>query len=156
MDMNVAGALSAYAYQSTLTQTGSASQALGRGLAASQSQAAETTTLLASAGAVDPMATLAGGSGVQALASLAYSTSAASGNGVGAVQSLLASLGGGTSAFTSTSDKLPASTTALSPGATEALARYAYDQSADPKTSAHQAAAAAKQALLTSGLDLLA
>jgi hypothetical protein len=156
MDMNVAGALSAYAYQSTLTQTGNASQALRQGLAASQSQAASTSTLLASAGSIDPMAALAGGSGVQALASLAYTSSAASGNGTQAVQAMLASLGSSSTALFASSDKMPLSAAAIAPGATEALARYAYDQSADPKTSAQQAAAAAKQALLSTGLDLLA
>ena len=156
MDMNVAGALSAYTYQSTLAQTGSSSQALGRGLAASQSQAANTNALLSSAGAVDPMAALADGSGIQAMASLAYTASASSGNGVAAAQTVLASLSSPSTALFASSDKAPASAAALSPGATVALARYAYDQTADPKTSAHLAAAAAKQALLTTGLDLLA
>ena len=120
MDVNAAGALSAYAYQTTLAQTGSASQALAKGMSAAQSQAATT------------------------------------GNGTAAVQSMLASMSSSSSVLFASSDKSPLSAAALNPGAAEALARYAYDQSADPKTGAQLAAAAAKQALQSTGLDLLA
>ena len=154
MDVNAAGALSAYAYQSTLAQTGSATQALAKGAAVAQSQAADTSALLSNAGAVDP--SLAGVGGLQSLASLAYSAGAATGNGTAAVQSLLASLGSSSTALFASSDKSPLSTAALMPGAAEALARYAYDQTADPRTSAQLSAATAKQAQQTSGLDLLA
>ena len=132
MDVNAAGALSAYAYQTTLAQTGSASQALAKGMSAAQSQAADTSALLSSAGASDP-----------ALADAA-------------VQSMLASMSSSSSVLFASSDKSPLSAAALNPGAAEALARYAYDQSADPKTGAQLAAAAAKQALQSTGLDLLA
>lgn len=155
MDMSVSGALSTYAYQNTLTQTGSASQALTQAMAAGQSQAAEAGALLASAGQVDPISALSGGSNSQTLVSLAYSSSAASGNGPEAVQAMLATLGGGASALLPTSDGLPVSTAALSPTTTEALARYAYDQSQNPAHTAAQAAAAGQQSLLSSGLNLL-
>ena len=156
MDVNVAGALSAYTYQSTLAQTGSASQALTQGLAAGQAQVAQANALLASAGSLDATTALAGGSGIQALASLAYSASAASGNGPEALQAMLASLGGGTSAFSATSDSVPMSTAVLSPSTAEALVRYAYDQSQNPKHAEQLAITAGQQALLTSGLNLTA
>ena len=156
MDVNATGALSSYAYQSALSKTGSSSQALIQALAAGQSQAADVGSLLASVGSVDPIAALSGGSNSQALTSLAYNASASLGNGASAVQAMLATLTGGSSALFSGSDGLPVSAAALSPGNTEALLRYTYDQSQDPKTSAKQAAASAQQALLTSGLDLLA
>ncbi|HEY3401104.1 MAG TPA: hypothetical protein VGK03_10775 [Geothrix sp.] len=156
MDMNVAGALSAYTYQSTLAQTGSASQALTQALATSQSQVGQASALLAGAGSLDGATALAGGSGVQALASLAYSASAASGNGPEALQAMLATLGGGTSALSSTSDSLPLSAAILSPSTTEALVRYAYDQSQNPKNAEQLAITAGQQALLTSGLNLTA
>ena len=154
MDVNAAGALSAYAYQTTLAQAGSASQALAKGMSAAQSQAADTSALLSSAGATDPA--LADAAGVGAMASLAYSAAATTGNGTAAVQSMLASMSSSSSVLFASSDKSPLSAAALNPGAAEALARYAYDQSADPKTSAQLAAAAAKQALQSTGLDLLA
>lgn len=156
MDMNVAGALSAYTYQSTLAQTGSASQALTQALATSQSQVGQASALLAGAGSLDGAAALAGGSGAQALASLAYSASAASGNGPEALQAMLATLGGGTSGQSSTTDSLPLSTAILSPSTTEALVRYAYDQSQNPKNAEQLAITAGQQALLTSGLNLTA
>ena len=58
MDVNGIGALSSYAYQTALTKTGSASQALTQAMAAGQSQAADVGALLASAGSVDPIAAL--------------------------------------------------------------------------------------------------
>ena len=70
MDMNVSSALTAYAYQSTLTQTGSPSQALSQALAASQSQVASVTALWTGAGSADAFTALAGSSGTQALTSL--------------------------------------------------------------------------------------
>jgi hypothetical protein len=156
MDVNAVGALSAYTYQTALTQTGSASQALTQALASGQSQAAQTGALLASAGSLDPASLLAGGSSSQALTSLAYSASAASGNGPEAIQAMLASLGGGTSGLLPTADSLPVSAAALTPGATQALVRYAYDQSQDPQTAEQLAITAGQQALLSQGLNLLA
>ena len=155
MDVNAVGALGAYAYQTTLAQGGSASQALTQALAAGQSQAAQTGALLASAGSLDSTSLLAGGSNSQALTSLAYSASAASGNGPEAIQAMLASLGGGTSGLLPTADSLPVSAAALTPGATEALVRYAYDQSSNPQAAEQQAIAAGQQALLSTGLNLL-
>jgi hypothetical protein len=157
MDMSVTGVLSAYAYQNTLARTGSASQALSQGMAVGQSQAAQAATLLSSAGTVDPASALSGGSSSSALVSLAYGASASSGNGPEAVQAMLASLGGGTSALLAPStDGLPVSAAALTPAsATAALVRYAYDQSQDPKAAEQQAITAGQQALLSSGLNLL-
>ena len=156
MDVNAVGALSAYTYQTALTQTGSASQALTQALASGQSQAAQTGALLASAGSLDPASLLAGGSNSQALTSLAFAASAASGNGPEAIQAMLASLGGGTSGLLPTADSLPVSAAALTPGATQALIRYAYDQSQDPQTAEQLAISAGQQALMSQGLNLLA
>jgi hypothetical protein len=156
MDMSVTGALSAYAYQSTLTQTGSTSQALTQALASSQSQVADARTLLASAGPVDPLAALAGSANGQALTALVDAASASSGDSPGSVQAMLASLGGGTSALIPTSDGLPVSAVMLSPSTTEALVRYAYDQSQNPDSLANKTDLLGQQALLASGLNLLA
>jgi hypothetical protein len=156
MDINAISALSAYTYQSALTQSGSAAQALTQSLSLAQSQSASVGGLLASAGSVDPLAALAGGSETQALASLAYSASEASGTGSESVQALLAALGTGSSALLTTSTALPTSAVGLSPSATEALARYAYDQSQNPTHTIAQTAAAGQQALLASTLNLLA
>lgn len=156
MDLNVSSALTAYAYQSTLTQTGSKSQALSQALAASQSQVASATDLLTGATSTDALSALAGSSGTQALTSLSYATAAQSGNGADAVQALLASLNGGVSALLPSSDGMPASATLLSPSTTAALVRYAYDQSQNPANTVAQIAASGQQALLSSGLNLLA
>ena len=151
--MNVTSALSAYAYQSTLTQTGSASQALTQALVAGQSQVAQTGVLL---GSVDPLTALSG-SDNQGLLSLAYGSAASSGNGPGAIQATLATLNGGTtSALLPSTDGLPVSAAALAPSTTAALVRYAYDQSQNPSAFAQQIATAAQQSVLTSGLNLLA
>lgn len=156
MDINAISALSAYTYQGALTQSGSAPQALTQALASGQSQAANVRDLLASAAATETLASLAGGSGAQALASLAYSASESAGTGPASVQALLATLGTGSSALLTTSTSLPASTAGLAPSAIEALARYAYDQSQNPTHTIAQTAAAGQQALLASGLNLLA
>jgi hypothetical protein len=156
MDVNVAGALTAYTYQSTLAQTGSASQALTQALAASRSELNATSTLLDNGPSVDAFASLAGSTGSQALTSLAYSTAAASGNGADAIKSLLSSLNGGVSALLPTSEGMPASAALLSPSTASALVRYAYDQSQNPANTAAKAAASGQQALLSSGLNLLA
>lgn len=156
MDIRATGALSSYAYQSSLAQTGSADRALIQALTMGQSQAADAGALVASAGLVDPLSALAGGSNSQALTTLAYGASEALGNGPQALRAMLASLGGGGSAFAPSSDGLPVSAAAISPGATQALLRYAYDQSQDPEGAAKQAALSAQQSLLSSGLNLLA
>jgi hypothetical protein len=168
MDMNATGALSSYTYQSTLTQSGSASQALNQALAASRSQVDEMSSLYNNSGQEDPLASLAASSGLAALSSLTYSAAAASGTGADALQALLGS-SSATSSLTSlfsTTGAQSMSVAMLSPVAAEALVRYTYDQS----QSQNQAAAAAttatqttaqliasgKQTLLTSGLNLLA
>lgn len=155
MDVNVAGALTAYTYQSTLAQTGSASQALTQALAASQSELNATSTMLDNGSSVNAFASLAGGSGSQALTSLAYATAAGSGNGADAIKSLLSSLNGGVSALLPSSEGMPASAALLSPSTTSALARYAYDQSKNATATVAQAAASGQQALLASGLNLM-
>jgi len=156
MDVNASAALSSYAYQTTLARTGSASRALSQALASNQSQAADTSALLASAGSFDALAPLAGGANSQALVGLAYGASAAAGNGPEAVQALLASLGGGSSVFTPDSDNLPVSAAALTSSSSLALARYAYDQSQNPEADTKAAVSAARQSILSSGLNLLA
>jgi hypothetical protein len=157
MDVNAAGALSAYAYQSALSQTGNASQALSQALAASQAQVAQTSSLFTGVGPIDPMATLAGGAESQSQASLYFGASSATGNASGTVQGLLSSLlGGSNSALFSGSDSLPSSAALLTGGALESLVRYAYDQSQNPTASSQQLAASAQQTALTSGLNLLA
>ncbi|WP_306591047.1 hypothetical protein [Geothrix sp. 21YS21S-4] len=155
MDVSASNSLTAYAYQSTLSQGGNSGQALTQALASGRSQAAQASSLVASAGPSDATSALAGASGSQALASYAYSSADAAGNGPEAVQSLLSSLGGGTSALLST-DGLPVSAEAISASSTEAQARYAYDQSQNPSATAAQAAAAGQQTQLASGLNLLA
>ena len=156
MDMNVSSALTAYAYRSALTQTGSPSQALSQALAASQSQVATATALLTGAGSADAFTGLAGSSGSQALTALSYATAAPLGTGADAVQALLASLNGGVSSLLPASGGMPASAALLSPSTTSALVRYAYDQSQNPTHTAAQSAASGQQALVTSGLNLLA
>lgn len=177
MDVSGIGALSSYTYQSTLTQTGSTGQALAQAMAASQSEVANATSLLSGAGSMDSLFALAGASGSQALgplATLAYGASGASGapgaspspgegpTAVQNIQAMLASLAGGSpglfsSASTpSSSDSLPVSAAALSPATTEALVRYAYDQSQNPTNTAAQAAASGQRTQQSSGLNLLA
>ena len=156
MEISAMGALSSYAYQSSLAQTGNASQALIQALASGRSQAANAGALVSSAGFVDPISALAGGSNSQALTSFAYGASADSGNGPQALRAMLASLGGGVSAFAPSSDGLPVSAAAISPGATQALLRYAYDQSQDPEAAVKQAVLSAQQFVSTSALNLLA
>ncbi len=156
MDVSATSALSLFAYQSTLSQTGSKAQAVTQALAAGQSQAAETGSLLASVGTVDPITALSGGSVSSALTSMAYANSASSGNGPEAVQAMLAALGGGTSALLPSTDGLPVSAAALSPGATAAMSRYAYDQSQNPSATVQQALASARQSLEQTNLNLLA
>ncbi len=156
MDINATSALSLFAYQNTLSQTGSKSEAVTQALAAGQSQAAETAGLLASIGTVDPIAALSGGSASEALTSMAYAHSAASGNGPEAIQAMLAALGGGASALLPSTDGLPVSAAALSPGASAAMVRYAYDQSQNPAATAQQALASTRQSLEQTTLNLLA
>jgi hypothetical protein len=164
MNVNGIGALSSYTYQSTLAQSGSASQALSQALAASQSQVDDLSSLFNNSG---QGASLGASSGLTALSSLTYSATTASGNGTDALQALL-----GSNATTSTLSTLFTTTggqslsvAMLSPNAAEALVRYTYDQSqsqsqsqsasSNTQTTA-QLIASGKQTLLTSGLNLLA
>ncbi|NWJ41611.1 MAG: hypothetical protein HXX12_11640 [Geothrix sp.] len=156
MSVNAISALSSYAYQSALSQTGSSSQAMSQGLAMVQSQVAEASSLFSNSGATDPLAALSGSSSLPALSSLTYSASAASGNGSSAVQDLLSSLSGSQGSAPSAVTALPWSVALLSPSSAQALVRYAYDQSQNPSHTAAQAAAAGQQTLLASGLNLLA
>lgn len=156
MSVSPISALSSYAYQSTLGQTGSSSQALSKGLSMVQAQVAEASTLFSNAGSTDPLAALAGSSSRAALASLTYSASTSTGNGSSAVQDLLSSLSGNQGAGSSAVSPLPWSVAMLSPSSAQALVRYAYDQSQNPNHTAAQAAAAGQQSLLASGLNLLA
>ncbi|MFZ1375311.1 MAG: hypothetical protein WAS25_01795 [Geothrix sp.] len=156
MSVNPISALSSYAYQSALGQTGSTSQAMSKGLAMVQSQVAEARTLLSNAGSTDPLAALAGSSSRSALASLTYAASASAGNGSSAVQDLLSSLSGGQGKASSAVSPLPWSVAMLSPSSAQALVRYAYDQSQNPNHTAAQTAAAGQQSQLASGLNLLA
>jgi len=162
MNVNTIGALSAYAYQNTLAQTGSTSQALSQALAASKAQVDSVTSMLSSMGPVDPLAALSGNSGMEALSALTYSSSAASGNSADALQALLGS-NASTSSLSSLfsgSDGLSMSAALLSPSTTEALVRYTYDQSQNYSASSAQttaqAIASGQQTLMTSTLNLLA
>lgn len=165
MNVNATGALSSYTYQSTLTQTGSASQALSQALAASQSQVDEMSSLFGSTGQGDSQASLIAGSSPAALSTLTYSAAAASGNGADALQALLGSSSASSSlsSLFSTTGGQSMSVAMLSPSAAEALVRYTYDQSQGQSAAATtntpttaQLIASGKQTLLTSGLNLLA
>lgn len=157
MAVNAIGALSAYAYQNTLAQTGSASQALSQALAASKAQADQVSSLFGNASSTDSFLAQTGNSG---LAALTYSASAASGTGADAIQALLGSQTSNPSSLFTNSDGQPSSAAMLSPSAAAALARYTYDQSqnhtASSAQTAAQAIASGQQSLLASGLNLLA
>ena len=149
--MNVSG-LSTYTYQSTLQQTGSASQALSQALAASKSQADLVGSLFGNTGTQDA---LAGAFTSPDLAALTYTTSAAAGSGSDLLQSLLS---GASSSFAGlfSSDGQSLTSAMVSPSAAAALARYAYDQNQNPTALIQQATTSAQQSLLQSGLSLLA
>ena len=152
--MNAAGAISAYTYQSALARTGNADQALTQALSASQSLVAASSALFATqVGPVNPMAAFTGDATDQPSTALPFSSLASIGNGARVLNSLLGSTG---SALYSSTDDLPVSSAVLSPASTEALVRYAYDQSQNPSTSTNALIASAQQSLLTAGLNLLA
>jgi hypothetical protein len=155
--IDAVSALTTPSYLNPLAPTGSGNQTMALALAqvASQAQIAQATTLFSSTSTTEAFASLAGASGLQALAAYNYNSAAASGNGVSAVQSLLSSLNGGLSAQMPTADSLPLSTALLAPNAASALARYAYDQSQNQSAFATQAVSAGQQSLLTSGWNLL-
>ena len=154
--MNAAGAISAYTYQSALSQTGNADQALAQALSASQSLVAADSALFANQiGPVNPMAAFSGDASGQFSTALPFPSSAPS-NGDGAQALLNSLLSSTSSALFSGTDNMPVSAALLSPTSTEALVRYAYDQSQNPNTSTNSLIAAAQQTLLTSALNLLA
>jgi hypothetical protein len=166
MNVNATGALSSYTYQSTLAQTGSASQALSQALAASQSQVDQASSIFGSTGQGDALSALAASSGLSALSSLTYSAASASGSSSDALQALLGS-SSSTSSLSSlfdTSGGQSMSVAMLSPSSAEALVRYAYDQSNNKSSSTAPATtptitqliASGQQTLLSSGLNLLA
>jgi hypothetical protein len=157
MDISSIGAFRTYRYLTTLAQGGDRNQALLQALAAGQPQAAEVADVLDSATdgksrAVSPLASLAslaGQAGGEALGALAYTASAATGQGPEALASLLATLGGGNTSLLFPSAALPL------PAAT-ALAAYGYGQSENPQQALAQLTATGRKALLATGLDLLA
>jgi hypothetical protein len=156
MAVNAIGALSAYTYQNTLTQTGSASQALSQALAASQAQADQVSALFGTSSSADSFLAQSGTGG---LAALTYSAATDSGTGTDALQALLGATSQTSSLFTN-SDGGPSSAALLAPSAAAALARYTYDQSqnhtATSAQTAAQAIASGQQSLLASGLNLFA
>ncbi|WLT31358.1 hypothetical protein [Geothrix sp. PMB-07] len=158
MNVNGLGALSAYTYQSTLSQTGSADLALSQALAASQSQVNDLSSLFASAGSEDPLAALIGTSGLSGMNALSYSTASSPGKGSEALQALLGSSAptSSLSSLFSNSDGLSVSAAILAPETTAALMRYTYDQSQNHSASLSQALESGQQTLLASGLNLLA
>lgn len=131
MDVNGLGGLVAYTYQKALSQTGSPDQALSQALSASQAQIDDLSSLFSSTGSEDSQTAL------QALLGSSSPT---------------ASL----SSLFSSPDGLSVSASVLAPDATAALVRYTYDQSQNPTASLSQALASGQQALLSSGLNLLA
>lgn len=149
MDISGIGAFRTYRYLTTLAEGGDRNQALLQALAAGQPQAAEAADVLGSATAVSPLASLAGQGGGEALGALAYTASAATGQGPEALASLLAALSGNNTALLFPSAALPL------PAAT-ALAAYGYGQSEDPRQALAQLTATGRKALATTGLDLLA
>jgi hypothetical protein len=162
MAVNAIGALSAYTYQNTLTQTGSASQALSQALAASQAQADQVSALFGTSSSADSFLAQSGTGGLAALTYSAASGSASgssSGIGTDALQALLGATSQTSSLFTN-SDGQPSSAAMLAPSAAAALARYTYDQSqnhtATTAQTAAQAIASGQQSLLSSGLNLFA
>ncbi|MBI1751158.1 MAG: hypothetical protein HY014_12615 [Acidobacteria bacterium] len=158
MNVNGLGALSAYTYQSALTQTGSANQALSQALSASQAQINDLSALFSSTGSEDPLAGLSGASGLSGLNALSYSTASSLGQDSAALQALLGSTSptASLSSLFSASDGLSVSASVLAPDATAALVRYTYDQSQNHSASLGQALASGQQTLLSSGLNLLA
>ncbi len=149
--MNI-GSLSTYTYQSALQQTGSASQALGQALAVSKSQADMVGSLFKSTGTQNP---LAGAFSSPDLASLTYTTSAATGGGSELIQSLLAGASTSLAGLFASNDQSLTSAMA-SPSAAAALARFAYNQSQNPANLVQEAATSGQQSLLQSGLSFLA
>ena len=158
LDMNAAGAISAYTYQSALSRTGSADQALTHALATSQSLVAASSALFATQiGPINPMPALSGDATGQASTALPFASLAPPGNGNDhRAQVLNALLGSTNSALFSSTGNLPVSAAVLSPASTEALVRYAYDQGQNPSTSTNALIASAQQSRLSAGLNLLA
>ena len=158
MDFNAVGALSLYTFQNTLSQTGNASQALLQALSLGRAQGADISALVGSAGSVNPIDALAGAPAASSLADLAYGVSAAGGTGGTSVQTLLASLGGGSTSIAglfANPDQLPVSTNTVTPNATQALAQFAYGQNQSPAEAASNGILAVQQAIQDATLNLL-
>lgn len=159
MDIGSISAFRTYRYLTTLAQGGDRNQALLQALAAGQPQAAQATDVLGSATALSPqttLATLAGQAGSEGLGALAYTASAATGQGPEALTSLLRTLGGGSTSFLFASDATALTAASPSLPAATALAAYGYGQSEDPQQALAQLTATGRKALLATGLDLLA
>lgn len=156
MDISSIGAFRTYRYLTTLAQGGDRNQALLQALAAGQPQAAEAANVLGSAAALSPLASLAGQAGSEGLGALAYTASAATGQGPEALASLLRTLGGGSTSFLFASDATALTAASPSLPAATALAAYGYGQSEDPQQALAQLTATGRKALLATGLDLLA
>ena len=141
MDLNVNAALTSYAFQNTLSLTGSSKQAISKALTASQVPAQATPS-------PETQASL--------LSSYASPTSAPAGSGPAEVQAMLSALGSSTtSALLPAASSMPVSAALLSVTGTEALARYAYDQSRNPAATAQQAASSGQQVSPNQGVNFL-
>jgi len=158
MNVNGLGGLVAYTDQKALSQTGSADQALSQALSASQAQISDLSSLFSSTGSEDSLAALSGASALSSLNALSYSTASSSGQDPTTLLTLLGSSSptASLSSLFSGADGLPVSASVLAPDATAALVRYTYDQSQNSAASLSQALASGQQALLSSGLNLLA
>ena len=156
MDLQVAGALTSYVYQSALAQNGNVNQALAKAMAVSQAQASNASNLLATTASADPFASLLGGVANTELTALSFDTAVPPGTGPESVQALLASMGSNPATLFSGADSLPASAALLSPASVQALVRFAYGQSPDAATTTQQALFSAQQTMLGFGLNLWA
>lgn len=149
MDLNVNAALTSYAFQNSLSLTGSAKQAITKAMTASQApaQAPPSPEAQASQGLASTLSSLS---------SYASPTSVAAGNGPAEVQAMLSALGSSTtSALLPAASSMPVSAALLSVTGIEALARYAYDQSRNPTATAQQAASSGQQVSPAQGLNFL-
>ncbi len=151
MDVNALSVLSSYSYQNVPARTGNSDQASGQALGTSFAPGASTSTQTPPL--VTPVDRL---DATQADRAERPEPSAASGNGADSQALAGAFLGSHSSALSPASDSLPASAAALAPATAEALARYAYDQSRNPDSTAHLFSDASSQLPMAQGLNLLA
>jgi hypothetical protein len=139
MDINISSALMAFTTQSASITP------------AARTQQANANAPSGSVGAADSSLSLGGSSSGQAL-----TYGATSGMGPKGVGDPLSGVGGGAAPLLASSDGLPMSAMVLAPASTEAMVRYAYDQSQNPAKSAQQTSPSTQQGLLVPGLNLLA